>query len=45
MKTEANLDRQESFNFYLLKRAIEDRLNLYKDIDYLLIINPVQKQH
>ena len=29
-KTGANLDRQESFNFHLLKRAVEDRLNLYK---------------
>ena len=40
MKTEADLDKQKSFNFYLLKRAVENRLNLYKNTNYLLIINP-----
>ena len=39
-KTGADLDKQKSFNFHLLKRAVEDRLNLYKSTDYLSIINP-----
>ena len=43
MKTGADLDRQKSFNFYLLKRAIENRLNLYKSINYLSIINPKEQ--
>ena len=39
-KTGANLDRRKSFNFYLLKKAIKNKLNLYKGVDYLLIMNP-----
>ena len=34
-----NTNRQEPFNFYLLKRAIKDRLSLYKSTNHLLIIN------
>ena len=29
----------KKLNFYLLKRAAEDRLSLYKSINHLLIIN------
>ena len=39
-KTGANLDKQESFNFYQLLKAIKDRLCSYKNADYLLKIDP-----
>jgi len=39
-KTGANLDRRESFNFYQLQRAIEDRLSLYEGADCLLKMDP-----
>ena len=42
-KTGVNLDRQESFNFHLLKKAVEDRLNLYKGADRLSIMNPEEQ--
>jgi hypothetical protein len=42
-KTGANPDRRESFNFYQLLRAVEDRLSLYKGVDYLLKIDPKEQ--
>ena len=39
-KTGADPDRRESFNFYQLLRAVEDRLSLYKGADRLLKIDP-----
>ena len=42
-KTGADPDKQESFNFHLLRRAVEDRLNSHKGADRLLIINPTEQ--
>jgi len=42
-KTGANLDRRESFNFYQLLRAVEDRLSSYKGADRLSKIDPEEQ--
>ena len=42
-KTRADPDRQKSFNFYQLQKAVEDRLNLYKAADCLLKMDPKEQ--
>ena len=42
-KTGADLNRQESFNFYQLQRAVEGRLSLYKGADRLLKMDPKEQ--
>ena len=38
-KTGADLDRRSLFNFYRLKRAIEDRFNASKGVDRISLEN------
>jgi len=42
-KTGADPDRRESFNFHLLRRAVEDRLNSHEGADRLSIMNPEEQ--
>jgi hypothetical protein len=42
-KTGADPDRRESFNFYQLLRAVEDRLGLYEGVDRLLKMDPEEQ--
>jgi len=42
-KIGADPNRQESFNFYLLRKAIENRLNSHKGANYLSIMNPKEQ--
>jgi hypothetical protein len=42
-KTGADPDRRESFNFYQLLRAVEDRLGSYKGADRLSKIDPEEQ--
>ena len=42
-KTGAKPDRRESFNFYQLLRAVEDRLSSYESADRLLKMDPKDK--
>ena len=42
-KTGANPDRQKSFNFYQLQRAVETRLSSYKGADRLSKIDPKEQ--
>ena len=39
----ADPDRQESFDFYQLLRAIEDKLSLYEGADCLLKMDPKEQ--
>ena len=42
-KTVADSDRRESFNFYQLLRAVEDRLSLYEGADCLSKMDPEEQ--
>jgi len=42
-KTGANPDRRESFNFYQLQRAVEDRLSSYEGADRLPKMDPKEQ--
>ena len=42
-KTGANPDRQKSFNFYQLQRAVENRLSSYKGADRLSKMDPEEQ--
>jgi hypothetical protein len=42
-KTGANPDRRESFDFYQLLRAVEDRLSSYEGADNLLKMDPKEQ--
>ena len=38
-KTGADLDRRNLFNFYQLKRAVENRFNISKGVDWMSLEN------
>ena len=42
-KTGADLDRRESFDFYQLQRAVEDRLGSYEGADRMSKLDPKEQ--